>query len=260
MWRREAFGPPRLLLFGGTRGTGREVAGLARARDWEVVALARASAAFEPLTALGCTVVIGDALEPSHVHGMMRVHGRGAAVVCTLGGGPLGASADFQGVVNIVDGMVATGLRRLVLVSSLGAGDSRAFASERLLAAIGAVLEEKSRAEAHARAADLDLTILRPGGLLSTPATGDGALFEDPRVHGRIARADLAALIERCLDDRTTVGRTLSALDLTTLQAPEGVVHLHSVARAVSGASGPPDAPPWHPGQTPPHLTGPHHG
>jgi len=216
----DASTPRRLLLFGGTRGTGLEVARQARERGWEVVALARSTSTLDGLMDTGCTVVVGDALDKMHVAGMLRVHEAGAAVVCTLGGGPVGASADYAGTANVADAMVATGLRRLVLVSSLGAGDSRAFASDRLLAAIGAVLEEKTRAEEHARAAGLDLTIIRPGGLLATPANGQGGLFDDPRVHGRIGRADLAALIVDCLENPASIGRTLSAVDRTTLTGP----------------------------------------
>ncbi|SDE97080.1 NAD(P)H-binding protein [Rhodospira trueperi] len=225
----DASTPRRLLLFGGTRGTGLEVARLARERDWEVFALARPTSSLEGLMDLGCTVVVGDALEETHVAGMLRVHGTGAAVVCTLGGGPVGASADHAGTANVVNGMVAMGLRRLVLVSSLGAGDSRAFASDRLLAAIGAVLEEKTRAEEHARAAGLDLTIIRPGGLLAQPANGQGVLFDDARVHGRIGRADLAALILLCLETPGSIDRTLSALDRTTLTGPPDPVEAFRV-------------------------------
>ncbi|MBB4267979.1 NAD(P)H-binding protein [Roseospira visakhapatnamensis] len=223
-----ALGDPRtrrrLMLFGGARGTGLEVARLARERGWTVVALARPTSSLDGLVALGCTVVIGDALDTGHVSGMLRVHGTGASVVCSLGGGPGDIAPDGRGVTTVVDAMVATGLRRLVMVSSLGAGDSRPFASERLIAAIGKVLEEKSRAEAHARAAGLDLTIIRPGGLVTTPASGEGALFDDRRVHGRIGRGDLAALILHCLETPASIGRTLSAIDRTTLTGPAAPV------------------------------------
>ncbi len=229
----------RMLLFGGTRGTGFEVGRLARARSWEVVALARPKSAFDGLTALGCTVVIGDALEPHDVRAMARTHGQGAVVVSTLGGGPVGRSADCWGVMTVVDAMVIAGVRRLVLVSSLGAGDSRAFASDKLIAAIGAVLEEKTRAEAYAIGAGLDLTILRPGGLLSTPATGGGALFDTPRVHGRIARADLAHLILDCLDTPASIGRTLSAVDRSTVSGPPDPVELIPARLARPACVGP---------------------
>ena len=119
--------------------------------------------------------------------------------------------------------MVVTGLGRLVLVSSLGAGESRSFASAALLARIGAMLEEKSRADAHATAAGLDLTIVRPGRLLTAAPTRRGALFEDPRVHGSIGRADIASLVLRCLDDSGAIGRTLGAVDRDTLRGPAGL-------------------------------------
>ena len=60
---------------------------MARARDWDVVALARVTSSPDALNALGCTVVIGDALEPSCILDMMGAFGQGAHVVSSLGGG-----------------------------------------------------------------------------------------------------------------------------------------------------------------------------
>ncbi|MBK5919568.1 hypothetical protein CCR80_00745 [Rhodothalassium salexigens] len=227
----EHLAPGRILLFGGTRGTGLDVARLARARDWDVVALARPQSDTQALSSLGARVVAGDALDPDDVAMVIDAFGRDRQVVSTMGGGPVGASADYQGTAHVVDAMVAAGVRRLVLVSSLGAGDSRAHASERLLAAIGPVLAEKTKGEDHARDADLDLTVIRPGGLVDGPAgeagqargQGAGQLYDDPRVHGRIGRADLARLVLACLDDPATIGRTLSAIDPETLSAPDDV-------------------------------------
>ncbi|MCK7473872.1 MAG: NAD(P)H-binding protein [Rhodopseudomonas palustris] len=102
-------------------------------------------------------------------------------------------------------------------MSSLACGDSRAYASERIIAAIGPVLEAKTRAEDHLRALDLDWTIIRPGGLTEGEPTGNGALYEDPRVHGRISRADLAEMVLKCLDAPGSIKRVLATVDRTTL-------------------------------------------
>jgi len=182
-----------------------------------VVAMARPQAAVEALAEAGCQVLRGSALEAAEVNATVAAFaaaGTGAAAcVSTMGGGPPGRSADFLGNAQVVDALAAAGLRRLVLVTSLGAGDSRASASPRLLTAIGPVLEEKTRAEQHAAAADLALTVVRPARLLAGPATGQARLIEDPSVHGRINRVDLAGLLLACLEDAASIGRTYSAVD-----------------------------------------------
>jgi uncharacterized protein YbjT (DUF2867 family) len=127
-------------------------------------------------------------------------------------------------------------VRRIVPVSSLGCGDSRRYASDKLLAAIGAVLDAKTRAEDQLHSLDLDWTIVRAGGLTDGEATGGGALYEDPRVHGRISRADLAGLILTCLAAEDTVHKVLSAVDRATLSGPPDP-HELAIAHHLLGTS-----------------------
>jgi acetylglutamate kinase len=82
-----------------------------------------------------------------------------------------------------------------------------------VLQTLGAVLLEKDKAEQHLIRSGLSYTILRPGGLKSEPATGNGVLTEDPRVGGTIHRADVAALACRCLASARARNRVLSAID-----------------------------------------------
>ncbi|NJL50329.1 MAG: NAD(P)H-binding protein [Blastochloris sp.] len=142
------------------------------------------------------------------------------AAISTIGsGGDL--RADDEGVRNIADACLAEGVRRLIVVTSLGCGGSRAYASARLLEAIGEVLAAKTRAEAHIVTLALDWTIVRPGGLIDGEANGRGALFEDERVHGRITCRDLAALLLALARDGGSAGRILSAVDELSLSGPE---------------------------------------
>lgn len=195
-----------LLLFGASRGAGFELARLARRERRPVYAVTRAPSA--ALEELGVRQLSGDALDAARVAELFRFYREAGEVVSTMGGG----SADGEGTINVVEGARVAGVRRFVLISSLGAGESRAFASPRLLDAIGPVLEEKTRAENHLAASGLDFTIIRPGGLKDDPPTGRAILCEDPGLHGNIPRADLAALILECLERPDTVGRTFSAV------------------------------------------------
>ena len=62
-------------------------------------------------------------------------------------------------------------------------------------------------------ASGLTYTVIRPGGLKSEPATGNGVLIEDPRIAGSIHRADVAQLICRCLNSERANNKILSAVD-----------------------------------------------
>jgi len=199
-----------LLIFGASHGTGLEVARLARARGYPVNGFARSISPM--LTRLGVPQHCGDALEWEQPLAFCRDCPDAAAAVCTIGGGPVGVSADFAGVVNVVDAVRAAGISRFVLLSSLGAGESRAHASAPLLAAIGPILEEKTRGEEYLRASGLAYTILRAGGLNNAPAGEGGVLVERPDAHGRIAREELAVLILDALEREDTVGRVYSAV------------------------------------------------
>src|SRR5690606_34213272 len=205
----------RVLLFGATGRTGQHLAALARKAGLSVHAAGRDPGRLAALAEGNGNSVV-DAADRSAVEALVRTRSPDA-VVSLIGGTAGDGFIDESGNIAIADAAHAAGVRRVVQVSSLGCGDSRAFASERLLAAIGAVLEAKTRAEDHLRRLDLDWTIIRPGGLTDGEPTGNGALYEDPRVHGRIARADLASLIIACLAAESTVRKVLSAVDRATL-------------------------------------------
>lgn len=221
-----------LLLFGARTGTGLELARLARAAGWRVTAMIRPGSAAPELAALGCETVEGDALDRSQVSRAFAACALPPVVASTLGGGAPGRPVDCDGNINVIDAAKAFGAARMILVTSLGCGDSRAHASERLLAAIGDVLLSKTRAEDHLRTAGIPHVVVRPGGLISDPPTGQGALYADARVHGRITRSDLAGALLPCLSDVRVLGRTLSAIDRTRLAAPDDTVEFRLTAAA----------------------------
>jgi uncharacterized protein YbjT (DUF2867 family) len=195
-----------LLLFGASRGTGFELARLARQAGSPVYAMTRSHS--EDLEQLGVHQFTGDAAEASRTAEACIPFHDVEAAISTMGGG----TSDGDGNIHVIDAVRAAGIRRFVLVSSLGAGESRAYASQRLLDAIGPVLEEKTRAEIHLAGSGLDFTILRPGQLLDGLPTGQAVLREDPSLHGGIPRAELAGLILQVLENPDSIGRTYTAV------------------------------------------------
>src|SRR5690606_23709021 len=135
-------------------------------------------------------------------------------VVSTVGGRHEdGRFADEDGNVNVVDRAARRDLGRLVLVTSIGCGEMAPYRSERAIAAFGASVDAKTRAENHARRVVPSATSSRPGALRSEPATGRGILSDDPQIHGFIHREDVADLIARALRDPATQGRAFAAVD-----------------------------------------------
>ena len=64
-----------------------------------------------------------------------------------------------------------------------------------------------------ANAGKMEYTIIRPGGLKSEPATGNGVLTESTAVCGAIHRDDAADLVTWALFQDSTANKVLSAVD-----------------------------------------------
>lgn len=180
-------------VFGGSQGTGAELVRQLAAEGHPVVAVGRSIREVPD----GVRGVVADVMEPQVLARLCEEMRDGDYVVSTLGGGMSadGWSVDAEGQIALMECCRVHALKRFVLVTSLGCGESRAFASPRLLAAIGTVLEAKTRAEETLRKSDLSWVILRPGRLVDGPNTGTARWVEDPSVHGAVTRGELARCI-----------------------------------------------------------------
>ena len=203
----------RYLVFGASPGTGLEVARQLTGRGDRVTAAVRQTSNRSGLEPLGVDYVVADVLDAQAVDAAFN-SGDYRAVVCTVGGSRKEPQRpDVIGTQNIVDSAKRHGVRRMVLVTAVGAGDSRKVLSENAWKFLGPVMELKTAAEACLTASGLDATILRPGGMNSEAATGTAIRTEDHSVMGTIQRADLAAIVIECLDDDTTIGKIYHTID-----------------------------------------------
>ncbi|MEH1817847.1 MAG: SDR family oxidoreductase [Nostoc sp.] len=210
-----------IFLAGASRGVGREIAQYLRAQQLKVKALVRTAAVAAELEKTGIQVVVGDALNIEDVEGAILKDEPIHTVISTIGGLPTDAErADYPGNRNLIDAAVKAGVQKFILISSIGAGNSVVALSPQVLAALGTVLVEKDKAEQHLIASGLTYTIIRPGGLKSEPATGNGVLTEDPHIIGSINRADVAQLVVRSLNSQRANNKILSAIDRNMLFGP----------------------------------------
>lgn len=160
-------------------------------------------------------VVKGDALKPDEVEKAITSIDGLDAVVSTIGGTTADPLADSQGNINVIEAAARHGVKKFVLVTSIGAGDSKDATPPNVYEVLKPVLVEKEKAEQRLKELGdkMEFVIVRPGGLKSEPGTGKGVLTEDTTVCGSIHRADVADLVIKCLLSDKANGKTLSAVD-----------------------------------------------
>ncbi|ASX13262.1 hypothetical protein CK627_21965 [Aeromonas dhakensis] len=198
---------PTTLIFGASRGLGRAFTEQALQLGHRVVALVRHADMAAELQSLGVDVVSGDALDPQAVAAACRHAGRDAHVVSTLGSFRQAEPVDYLGNRQVIDEMERAGLKRLLLVTSLGCGDSWQYLPERARTAFGYEVRLKSLAEIWLQTSTLAWTILRPAGLQDGETTGKAVLSQGKEMHGLVRRADVAACGLRLLTDEATAGQ-----------------------------------------------------
>jgi len=189
-----------ILIVGASRGIGLQLLQQSLAAGHAVTALARAPGKVNgPDDRL--RTVRGSVLDPATV--AKAVAGQNA-VCCVLGvKTPWEQPTLFsEGTARLLEAMSKAGVRRLVCVTGIGAGDSRGhggFLYDRIIYPLLArrVYEDKDRQEAIVRASDTDWTIVRPGLLTNGPLTGSYRAMTDLAgvTAGKISRADVAHFI-----------------------------------------------------------------
>jgi putative NADH-flavin reductase len=201
----------KLIVFGPTGGTGQQLVAQALLAGHEVTAFTRNPAAIAPRP--GLTVVVGRTLDSNAVERAIAGHD---AVLCALGGRPWRRRARVcsRAVQNIVPSMARHGIRRIVAISTFGAGDSRprvGWLARTLL--FGLVLRsevaDKESMERTLTVTDLEWTIVRVGLLTDGEARGTWRAADDDSIRGmgKIARADVAAFMLAQLETDTWVRR-----------------------------------------------------
>jgi len=193
-------------VLGATGRTGQLIGRYALAKGNTIVALVRSKARASDLP--GAELVEGDARDEG---ALSRALAGCDAVVCSLGTG----MSPFREVTllstatrALVTAMERGGVRRLVCITGMGAGDSRGHGGllyDRLILPLllRNVYNDKDRQEALIRASSLDWVIVRPVMLNDAVARGSVKAVTDlvGVKGGSIARADVARFV---VDQLTT--------------------------------------------------------
>lgn len=204
----------RILVIGGTSGTGLEVVKIALARGHNVTAMSRRPERMT-LTHENLEARKGDILEVAAVKAAVK---NKDAVVNAIGIGPTrGPVTVFsKGIQHLLKVMARLEVKRLVAITGIGAGDSRGhggFFYDRILQplALKTIYEDKDRAEELIADSTVDWTIVRPGALTDKPAESRYRVIEDLTgvTAGSIARADVAHFIVAALESGSYKGATV---------------------------------------------------
>ena len=188
----------KLLVLGATGRTGHEIVTGALREGHDVTALVRDRSRLT-IHDPRLRVMAGSATDPAAVDEAVAGHD---AVLCTLG--PRSPRELLRSVLMrasvpaLVESMQRHGVRRLVLLSALGAGESASsaplvprLAFRTILRQVGA---DKALAEDVVRASELAWTIVYPPALTNGPATGSYRHGERLELGAspRVSRADVA--------------------------------------------------------------------
>ncbi len=202
----------KLIVFGATGKTGMEVVKQALAGGHEVTAFVRDSAKM-PLENDRLHLKVGDVFDSAAV--AEAIQGQNT-VVCSLGTSSLGKTTiRSTGTANIIKAMQENDVKRLLVVSAMGIGDSWSTLSTSNKLIFNTLLRSsrKDHEEQEALVMDsgLDWIIVRPSGLTDTAVTGSYDVGQGIMAKtSRIPRADVAHFIVREMDDNAFVGKAVT--------------------------------------------------
>jgi uncharacterized protein YbjT (DUF2867 family) len=179
-------------------------------RGDEPVGIVRNPEHVADVEATGAEAVVLD-LEQTDVERLARVLADADAVVFAAGGGPDSGAArketvDKGAAILLADAAEQAGVRRYVMVSAMGTEDADPDSDD----VFQVYLRAKQAADDDLRARDLDWTVVRPGGLTDDAPTGRVRVGSLSR--GRVARADVAAVLDAALRTESTIGETFDLL------------------------------------------------
>ena len=160
--------------------------------------------------ALGAEAVVCDIEDPGA--DVAAAVAGADAIVFAAGAGPGSGverkkTVDLDGAIRSIDAAKANGIKRFVIVSSMGTADPPSGDD-----VFEVYLRAKADADKALAASGLDHTILRPGRLTDDPGTGRIAAAEHLGRRGRIPRDDVAATLLAVLDEPSTIGQTFEEI------------------------------------------------
>jgi putative NADH-flavin reductase len=203
----------KLLIFGASGGTGRELLEQSLDQGHAVTALVRDPDKIKDVSHTKLRVMAGSVLDAKAVENAMSEQ---EAVLFSVGAGTQRSSVREEGTKTVIEAMEKAGVRRLVCQTSLGVGESRSnlsFLTKYVVVDIFLrhAFADHERQERVLKQCLLDWIVVRPPHLLNGPRTGayrHGFATTDKTIQGKISRADVADFMLKQLTDDTYLRQT----------------------------------------------------
>jgi uncharacterized protein YbjT (DUF2867 family) len=206
----------RILVIGASKGTGAAAVQIALEHGHDVTAFCRSPQKLG-IAHPKLRPSAGDFHDPASVAAAVPGHD---AVILTASAASLGAFKENPtyfsgGTRNVIDAMRASGVKRLAVLSALGAGESRRLAGflvDKLLISwiLKVPFEDHERQEKLVRESGLEWVIARPSRLTNGPARKKYLkLQEVAPVPGAISRADVADFLVEAVETDRWVGKAV---------------------------------------------------
>tara|TARA_R110001592_G_C12874263_1_gene724077 strand:- start:87 stop:719 length:633 start_codon:yes stop_codon:yes gene_type:complete len=192
-----------ILIAGANGTTGKIIVELLQASDrYRPIAMVRKEAQKEAFEKDGVAAVLAD-LEKNLSHAVTGVD----KVIFAAGSkGKKVIEVDQEGAKNLTDAAKKAGVRKFVMLSSMGA-DNPSVSND-----LEEYLKAKQNADNHLRNSGLEYSIVRPGGLTDKDGTGKIQLKEKLDKQGSISRADVAKTLVAVLEDGVKQNKTFEIL------------------------------------------------
>lgn len=202
----------KIAVFGATGKTGVEITKQALAKGHQVTAFVRDPARMT-IKDDRLSFVVGDVNDPSLID--KAVQGQDA-IVCALGSRDLKkTTVRTIGTQHIIKAMEQRSVRRLIVVSAMGTGeswDTLSLISKFFYAVLlKSAREDHESQEVIVQKSGLDWTIIRPSGLTDGPRTGNYQVGEKiyPKT-SNISSADVADLILKELEQNVLIYKAVT--------------------------------------------------
>ncbi len=125
---------------------------------------------------------------------------------------------DNMGNQNLARAAKAKGLERIVVISSIGVGNSRGVISFMNKMFMGPILKAKQKSEEFISSFGMGYTIIRPGGYSQKELSGEIAFGEGGKFSGLIRREQIAKVCVDALTSPAMKNRTFEVIDAATVK------------------------------------------
>jgi|JI10StandDraft_1071094.scaffolds.fasta_scaffold186743_2 uncharacterized protein YbjT (DUF2867 family) len=204
----------RILIFGGSGQLGAEIAKELAGDGHYVHVFVRPSSDRSRLVGQPVEWVVGNVLVEEDVKRALQAQ-RYAIVINALGRSESGVEFYATSGRWIAKWAKATGVKQVVLHSSVGVGKSAAAYPADRLGAMRALFVAKESAERDVIESGITYTIIRNAVLRDLPAgaRSSAKLYEDETKFGAVSRRGLAQLTAECIDSDVCANKIFHAVD-----------------------------------------------